>query len=66
MSMLKIHRGDYVHVVKFIRRDYVHVEKFMGDYVHVYRSQQWGFCLGDIVLHSKDISMNDCVREKNV
>ena len=27
----KIHRGDYVHVVKFIGGgDYVHVAKFMG------------------------------------
>ena len=27
----KIHRGDYVHVVKFIRGgDYFHVAKFMG------------------------------------
>ena len=35
----KIHRGDYVHVVKFMGGDYVHVAKFMGggDYVHVYK-----------------------------
>ena len=24
----KIHRGDYVHVVKFIEEDYVHIYKF--------------------------------------
>ena len=26
----KIHRGDYVHVVKIMGGDYVHVAKFMG------------------------------------
>ena len=51
----KIHRGDYVHVVKFIGDgDYVHVAKFMGgDYVHVYKFEQGGggSCPGDIVVH---------------
>ena len=40
----KTHRGDYVHVVKFMG----------GDYVHVYKFEQGGGeggCPGDIVLH---------------
>ena len=43
----KIHRGDYVHVVKSIwggggGGDYVHSAKFKGDYVHLYKNEQGG------------------------
>ena len=49
----KIHRGDYVHVVKFIwgGGDYVHFANFKGDYVHLYKNEQGG-CPGDFALHS--------------
>ena len=47
----KIHRGDYVHVVKSIWGDYVHSAKFKGDYVHLYKNEQGG-CPGDFALHS--------------
>ena len=47
----KIQRGggrDYVLVVKFSGGDYVLVVKFMGggDFVHVYKNEQGGFCRG--------------------
>ena len=51
----KIHRGDYVHAVKFIGGgDYVHVAKFMGGIMSTYSNLSrggGGSCLGDIVLH---------------
>ena len=32
----KIHRGDYVHVVKIMGGDYVHVAKFVGGIMSTY------------------------------
>ena len=48
----KIHRGDYVHVVKFMGGwDYVHVAKFMGGIMSTYTNFSRGVVRGDIVLH---------------
>ena len=38
----KIHRGDYVHVVKFIGGIMSTLQNSWGDYVHVYKFEQGG------------------------
>ena len=52
----KIHRGDYVHVVKFIGGEgYVHVAKLMGGglcpRIQIVAGGGGVFVRGDIVLH---------------
>ena len=41
---LKIHRGDYVDVVKFIGGIMSTLQNSWGDYVHVYKFEQGGIC----------------------